>query len=431
MWDKMKVTKEEFENGVDVTDADPLALFQQGIRAEATRYLYTCTLRRILCDVLEDVLAGAFEQRAVQFVRLGAEEPDRMLGLLLHISRKLRDRCELPHDHPDYMNPVSMQNYFKPIKKLLDMNDVTVKWNRVYTTFPEHDNMAESRGWTRPEIQRMLGYAKNLRDRAIVLVAASSGVRAGGFESFRWSDLRPLYRGADGRLGFDDDDGGAPPACAMLTVYGRTSSSYPAFITPEAYAAIMEYRNAWERDVGRQPRPDDPLFKRSGRRQPAAVGTTSVKLCVGRMARAAGLRDPGQKRQRRYDVPVMNGFRRFWNKTCKESVSGESSLAALIKKEYMMGHAGLVKLDRNYFKTHVLELAEEYVLSVPALTIGDAELLKLENARQERRIGRMQDERDAEIAGLRRTVEELARRMESMREGGGAQDGGNSAEDPR
>ena len=115
----------------------------------------------------------------------------------------------------------------------------------------------------------------------------------------------------------------------------------------------------------------------------------------------------------------MNGFRRFWNKACKESLSGESPLSALIKKEYMMGHAGLVKLDRNYFKTHVLELAEEYLHSVPALTISDAERLRLENARQAEAIGHMQDERDAEIAGLRRTVEELARRMESLREGGG------------
>lgn len=74
----MKITREEFENGTKVTNADPLGLFRQGIRAEATRYVYTRTLRRILCDVLEDVLEGAFEQRAAQFVRLGADEPDRI-----------------------------------------------------------------------------------------------------------------------------------------------------------------------------------------------------------------------------------------------------------------------------------------------------------------------------------------------------------------
>ena len=421
----MKITREEFENGAGVTDAAPLDLFRQGIRAEATRAFYTRTLRRILCDILEDVLEGTFEQRAAQFVRLGVDEPNRLLGLLLQISRKLRERSELPHDHKEYMNPSSIHNYFKPIKKLLDMNDVAMKWKRVNATFPERDNLMETRGWERSEIQQILGHAKSLRDKAIVLVAASSGMRAGGFELLRWSDLRPLYRGDDGRLGFGDGvAAGSPPACAMLTVYGRTSASYPAFITPEAYAAIMTYRGIWARDVGRQPKPSEPLFKNNWDRRPIAVSASGVNNNVDRMAKAAGLRSPGQKSRRRYNVPIMNGFRRFWNKTCKESVSGESSLAALIKKEYMMGHVGLVNLDRNYFKTHVLELAEEYVHSVSALTIGNEERLRLENERQAGRIGRMQDERDVEIAALKRTVEEMARRMEEARNGGGG-DGGS------
>ncbi len=72
----MKITREEFENVAKVTNANPLDLLRQGIRAEATRYVYTRTLRRILCDVLEDVPEGAFEQRAAQFVWLGASSLD-------------------------------------------------------------------------------------------------------------------------------------------------------------------------------------------------------------------------------------------------------------------------------------------------------------------------------------------------------------------
>ena len=430
----MKITKEEFENAASVPDASPLELFWQGIRAEATKRYYTLTLRLILCNVLEDVLEGTFEQRVRQFVRLAADDPDRILGLLLHISRKLRERSELPHDHPDYMNPCSMQNYFKPIKKLLDMNDVAMKWKQVYTTLPEHDNVPESRGWERHEIGLMLRHAKNQRGRALILVAASSGIRLGAFESLRWSDLRPLYWDARrGRLTFGEDSGAGggkgngggqggaggngagaweAPACAMLTVYGRTSASYPAFITPEAYSALMEYKEVWARDVGRPPEAGDPLFKRDGGRRPGKVATTTVELNFIRTAQAAGLRDPKDKGHRQYNVPIMNGFRRFWNKTCKESLSGESALASLIKKEYMMGHVGLVSLDRNYFKAHVLELAEEYLHSVLALTIDDAERLQLENASWAGRPGRMLDERDVEIAVLKRTVKEMGTQME-------------------
>ena len=69
----MKITKEEFENG---PNAKTLDLSWQDIGAEATRTVYTRTLRRILCGIPEDVLEGTFEPRAAQFVRLGASSLD-------------------------------------------------------------------------------------------------------------------------------------------------------------------------------------------------------------------------------------------------------------------------------------------------------------------------------------------------------------------
>ena len=102
----------------------------------------------------------------------------------------------------------------------------------------------------------------------------------------------------------------------------------------------------------------------------AAAGavTSALKRRIDRIAKKAGLRDATRKKERRFDVPIMNGFRRFWNKACKEASSRDSPLASLIKKEYMMGHVGLVSLDRNYFKTRTLELVE-YLQVIPALTM--------------------------------------------------------------
>jgi hypothetical protein len=88
-----------------------------------------------------------------------------------------------------------------------------------------------------------------------------------------------------------------------------------------------------------------------------------------------------QNGQRRHDVPIMNGFRRFWSKTGKETYSKDSPVSSLIKKEFMMRHAGLVKFDKNYFKIHVLELAEEYLSVVPDLTISNENRLRIENLR--------------------------------------------------
>lgn len=100
----------------------------------------------------------------------------------------------------------------------------------------------------------------------------------------------------------------------------------------------------------------------------------------------------------------MNGFRRFFNKTNKETLSKDSPLAALIKKEYMMDHVGLVQLDRNYFKTHVKELVEEYLNAVPNLTISDEERMKVENEKLRKEKSELQ-KFDSENSRLKDEVE--------------------------
>jgi len=67
----------------------------QGIKAEATRKKYTRTLRRILCEIFEDVLDGDFEQRANQLVNDAKKNPEWVKNLLLHLSKKLKQRTEL------------------------------------------------------------------------------------------------------------------------------------------------------------------------------------------------------------------------------------------------------------------------------------------------------------------------------------------------
>ena len=46
-----------------------------------------------------------------------------------------------------------------------------------------------------------------------------------------------------------------------------------------------------------------------------------------------------------------------------------------------MSHTGLLKLDKNYFRTHWMELVEEYLEAIPSLTISSEERVKAENRR--------------------------------------------------
>ena len=99
----------------------------------------------------------------------------------------------------------------------------------------------------------------------------------------------------------------------------------------------------------------------------------------------------------------MNGFRRYFNKINKETISKDSPLAALIKKEFMMEHTGLIKLDKNYFKTHLMELVEEYFQAVPDLTIST-------EARQKVTIHNLQKEK-SEFQEKVDEIEDLKQRL--------------------
>jgi len=87
----LKITKEEL-NHSEIESA--LDLFLQGIRAEATKKKYTRTLRRILCEIFEDVLDGDFEQRANELVEVVKENPEWVKDLLLRLSKKVKQRTE-------------------------------------------------------------------------------------------------------------------------------------------------------------------------------------------------------------------------------------------------------------------------------------------------------------------------------------------------
>lgn len=391
-------------------DGDPLDLFVQGIRSGATRTRYTQSLRQVVCEFLEEWLEGTFKERVAQLVKHGRDDPEWTRDLLVSLSRKLRERTRLARDDPGYLNPVTFNNYFNPVKKLFKMNDVAISWDKVYATFPELDNVPDSAGWTREDIAGMLAQARGPMDRAMILMLASSGVRSGALDPLNWGDLEPVYR-ADDKLTLDPGEEGGELACAALKVYRGSAESYTAFVTPEAFAALQEYGRVWSGMTGRQAGPDDPVFI-TPKGIPHRLTNGAIQKRVIHAAAAAGMREDGGGR--RYRVPLMNGFRRFYNKTCKEALSGDSTLGSLIKKEYMMGHRGLTKLDENYFKTDVLDLAREYVMAVPDLTINNEDRLRLSNKRMSDNVRRLEGENRGELARMQEEVAALKRENKEM-----------------
>jgi len=80
-----------------------------------------------------------FEARAAEFVQRAKHDTDWAEDVLMKLGQKFKERSTLPKTDPNYINPVSLKNYFVPIQKLLEMNRVNLSWKRIRSTFPEID----------------------------------------------------------------------------------------------------------------------------------------------------------------------------------------------------------------------------------------------------------------------------------------------------
>lgn len=68
-----------------------------------------------------------------------------------------------------------------------------------------------------------------------------------------------------------------------------------------------------------------------------------------------------------------------------------------------MGHSGLIKLDKNYFKEHIDELIEEYINAIPELTINDISRKQAELEKERKEKSKLQEKVEE--------IEELKQRL--------------------
>jgi len=315
---------------------------------------------------------------------------------------------KLPPTDPQHFKSVSVGNNLKPIKKLFDMNSVPMTWARIYNLISDENDITDkSRGYTIEEIQKILKHCTPM-ETVMVLLGACSGIRAGGFP-IKWENIHPIYQVEDQYVWEPEEVTESisekyPIVCGMLKIYADSREEYFAFVTPEWLDAVQIYRESWIKETNRIPRPEDPLFKRAGMLV-RELKYDSIRKRMERVIGDSGIRKRLGSKQK-YNIPLFNGLRRFFNKQNKKSLSKNSRLASLILKETMMGHGGLIKLDKNYFKEHIDELIEEYLHSISNLTIDDSARTQLELDRVNKEKSEL-ERKNEELDELEKKVEKL------------------------
>lgn len=341
------------ENDIKLRQEDVLETFYSGIKAKATKDSMERLLEYFLINVCADLFSGDFSKRAQQFVALASEDQVKATNIIIAYVKKLRERTALDKTDQYYMNPASLPNKIKPIKKLLTMNDVGLSWKRIYTFYPELSNTHQGRDYTKEEISKLLEYCSTIDTEFVILASSSGGLRVGAWNGLRWADVFPIYK-VDGKYKVElkEDEQGSI-VCAGMVVYKNTPEQYTALISLEAWEKLQEYKKVWRKKMSRIPIESDHLIlDRTSTGIPLTAKTVKKRMEI--LLIKSGLRGPLTEGNRRHIVPTTHGFRRYWDKTMMQTESTKGTLSSLVIKERLLGHFGLVKTDKNYFWTDIL-----------------------------------------------------------------------------
>jgi integrase len=142
------------------------------------------------------------------------------------------------------------------------------------------------RAYQKEEIRKLLSVA-DLRDRCIILMMASGGLRVGGL-----SDLQVKHQGV-----LDKDSG-----IGLLKVYPNSKhDSYTALLTPEAMDAIHSYME-WRKDHGELISDESPLIRdkfdvfMARKNKPKFLKVNTIYCTMARLLDRAGINSAASAR---------------------------------------------------------------------------------------------------------------------------------------
>jgi len=308
-----------------------LIIFEEAIKTEATRkaYLYQLEQFRKWTKIKDfDSLLQA-PQKNIQ---------ELLEDYVMHLKKKV--------------SPNSVPIYFAPIELFFVMNDVIINYKKLRKLFPGKAKKGNYRGYTIEEIGTILNNTKSKRNRALVLLFVSSGIRLGGIPDILLKHLSKIGKNSYAIKIYEDD----------------IQEDY-VFTTPECTKAIDEYLEERKKD-GEYVDSESPLIRTSYKLGIEKAKSCNLDTLAHIMGRLVSCIDR-KKRGNRYDVPKDHGFRKFYGTIIKNTQGITPTMT-----EKLINHIGVVQLDGAYFTPTKELMFESYEKAIPDLTIDQTEKLK-------------------------------------------------------
>ena len=336
-----------------VLQTEVVQIFNAAIKSPVTRDVYERRLLNFL---------NHMEMTPGEFVSLAKNNPSDAEKKIITFAFELKKR----HERAE-IAAGTVHNCVKCVRLLLEMNDIFLNWNKISRILPKARRYALDRIPTPEEIKEILD-ASDIRGKALTLLLVSSGIREGAVETLHVGDYTSIRN--DGQT-----------VAGRLVVYACHPEQYVALITFEACVALDKYlefrKENNENIINTSPLFRDTFDPIAGDKEKIVSSMTAraIRQYYNRLLHSIEIR---KDKKRRHEFSV-HGFRKYFE------TRAEQSGMKPINVEILMGHS--VGISDSYYRPTEIELIQDYLKVVDALTISEekqlrheVEKLKVENA---------------------------------------------------
>jgi integrase len=325
------------------SEYDSCTFWLESIKSKSTLDAYTIHLS-LFCK-----FHNVNPDQLIQLDNPTAQLKTMILNYIIHLKKIAKHSAGKPRKGELSVNSIKL--YLKGVKSFLEFNEISLPWKKIAKFYPD-DVTNSYRSYTKQEIKKLLSIA-DPRDRCIILLMASSGIRVGAIQTLKIKSVKRL----DNEIG-------------IVTVYPESKDSvYATLVTPEFLASLDEYLR-YRKSQGERITAESWLirdkFATFSRKtnHPIPPSDKSINKQMRFLLRKAGL--PFE------DLQPDHSFRKFFNTALMNSD------VAYTFKELLMGHS--VNLDNVYYdkdnEKSQQKILLEYLKAIDALTINDEYRLK-------------------------------------------------------
>jgi integrase len=238
----------------------------------------------------------------------------------------------------------AIRNYLTPIKSFYKINDVVLNDKKILKFLPEQLKVGNDRAYTHEEISKMLEIADE-RMRAVILLLSSSGIRIGAIPNLTLGNLQGN----------------------KLVVYQGTREEYLTFINPECKHAVDSYLDMRSRygeilnDKSCIIREQFDIRDKSAIQNPKILKSHSLAWRIAIIAERSGIRKRGHDKNKRQNIMVAHGFRKFFTEQCVNAKVNPEI------REMLLGHK--IGLMSSYYRPNENDMYAEYEKVEDNLTI--------------------------------------------------------------